>query len=584
MRRHPIAFALLLPGVAAFALAPKSATPAPPPEPPPTIAPLVDKQISAIEKLVVEAAEAMPEEKFNFSPEGLNIPGSDYKGVRTFAVQVRHVAASNYVLWAALTGDVLPEDWKGGNGPEALRTKAEILKFLKDSFALGHRAAATLTIENMLQTPEHSTSSRLHRATFAVEHAFDHYGQMVEYLRMNGIVPPASRGKSDAAAEEQTPSPRVVDLKAPDGTMLKASYYAAAKPGPGVLLLHQINRDRQSWDELAARLAAAGIHTLTLDLRGFGESGGAPYAQMTPKDRSELRARTWAGDIDTAWQFLVSQPWVDGKVVGIGGAGGEGVDDAVQTARRHPEQVKSMVLISGETLLPGMQFIRQASQLPGLYVVAEDDEYPPTVEAMEWLYLSSSNPGRKLVYYPGQRPPWLGFEDVRGVPARGTHGTDMFKTHPDLPGTIVDWYVTTLIRTPGHAPADPLACAPVLLQVQAGEIASVAQQLAESRRDDPQAQLFPEISVTLMGYDQMRVGNTKLGVETMKLNVTAYPNSADANDSLSDTYLADGQKELARKHAEKALALLASDIADSEVRRTEIRESAEAKLKQLGVR
>ena len=84
-----------------------------------------------------------------------------------------------------------------------------------------------------------------------------------------------------------------------------------------------------------------------------------------------------------------------------------------------------------------------------------------------------------------------------------------------------------------------------------------------------------------MGYDQMRVGNTKLGVETMKLNVTAYPNSADANDSLSDAYLADGQKELARQHAEKALALLASDTADSDVRRTEIRDSAEEKLKQL---
>ena len=127
----------------------------------------------------------------------MNIPGASYKGVRTFAVQVKHVAASNYILWAALTGDQIPEDFKGGNGPEALKSKAEIIKFLKDSFALGHRAAATLTAQNMLQTAEHSKSSRLHRATFAVAHAFDHYGQMVEYLRMNGIVPPASRGKSD---------------------------------------------------------------------------------------------------------------------------------------------------------------------------------------------------------------------------------------------------------------------------------------------------------------------------------------------------------------------------------------------------
>ncbi len=137
----------------------------------------------------------MPEDRYNFSPEGLNLPGSDYKGVRTFALQVRHVAASNYALWAPLTGEAIPDDWKGGNGPESLKTKAAILQFLKDSFALGHRAAATLTIENMLQNPGQSKSSRLHRATFAVAHAYDHYGQMVEYLRMNGIVPPASRGK-----------------------------------------------------------------------------------------------------------------------------------------------------------------------------------------------------------------------------------------------------------------------------------------------------------------------------------------------------------------------------------------------------
>ena len=71
-------------------------------------------------------------------------------------------------------------------------TKADIIRFLKDSFALGHKAAATLTTENMLQAPEHSKSPRLHLATFAVAHAYDHYGQMVEYLRMNGIVPPAA--------------------------------------------------------------------------------------------------------------------------------------------------------------------------------------------------------------------------------------------------------------------------------------------------------------------------------------------------------------------------------------------------------
>jgi uncharacterized damage-inducible protein DinB len=161
-------------------------------QPSPTIASAMDREISTVEKEIVEAAEAMPEDKFNFSPEGINLKGSDYKGVRTFALQVKHIAASNYILWSPLTGDKFPQDYMGGNGPENLKTKAEIIKFLKDSFALGHKAAATLTTENMLQSPANSKSTRLHLVAFGVAHAFNHYGQMVEYLRMNGIVPPAT--------------------------------------------------------------------------------------------------------------------------------------------------------------------------------------------------------------------------------------------------------------------------------------------------------------------------------------------------------------------------------------------------------
>ena len=178
-------------GSAAAAGTPQSQQPAP------TVASTVDREISAIEKLIVDVAEAMPEDKFNFSPESLNIPGGDYKGVRTFAVQVKHVAASNYFIWSPLTGEKLPEGLRDGNGPDSLKTKVEIIKFLKDSFTLGHKAAATLTTENVLQNPGNSKSTRLRLATFGVAHAYDHYGQMIEYLRMNGIVPPASRGKSD---------------------------------------------------------------------------------------------------------------------------------------------------------------------------------------------------------------------------------------------------------------------------------------------------------------------------------------------------------------------------------------------------
>lgn len=164
----------------------------------PTLASVVDHEISGIEKQILDVAEAMPEDKFAFSPESLKIPGSDYNGVRTFAMQLKHVAASNYVLWSAVTGDKVPADkFNDGKGPENVKTKADIIKFLKESFALGHKAAATLTAENMMQIPEGSESTRLHLAEFGIAHSFDHYGQLVEYLRMNGIVPPASRAKSD---------------------------------------------------------------------------------------------------------------------------------------------------------------------------------------------------------------------------------------------------------------------------------------------------------------------------------------------------------------------------------------------------
>lgn len=162
---------------------------------PATVAAVVDAQVARIEKLVVEAAEAMPEEKFDFTPESLKIPGSNYSGVRTFALQVRHIAASNYAIWAPITGEPIPENFRGGNGPENLKSKAEILRFLKDSYALGHRAAATLTPANMAEPAVAGKASRLHLATFGVAHAYDHYGQIIEYLRMNGIVPPASRGQ-----------------------------------------------------------------------------------------------------------------------------------------------------------------------------------------------------------------------------------------------------------------------------------------------------------------------------------------------------------------------------------------------------
>lgn len=178
----------------------KSASPAPQaqtaPEPS-SIADVVDHQVSQYEKNVVGVAEAMPEDKYNFTPASLNIKGAAYSNVRTFAELIKHTATANYRLWTTLTGDKMPDNIKGPNGPEELKTKAEIIKFLKDSFEVGHRAAKSITAQNALEELPFfgGKQPRLFIATATVIHAADEYGQMVEYLRMNGIVPPASRGR-----------------------------------------------------------------------------------------------------------------------------------------------------------------------------------------------------------------------------------------------------------------------------------------------------------------------------------------------------------------------------------------------------
>jgi len=383
---------------------------------------------------------------------------------------------------------------------------------------------------------------------------------------------------------------RDVDLKSADGTILKGTYFAAAKPGPGVLLFHQSNRTRKSWDELAAQLAAVGIHVLTVDSRAHGDSGGK---YDTEANRAAYWKTGWPSDLDAAFQYLSSQSGVNRDVIGAGGAGNLGVQSAIETARRHPDRVKSLVLLSGETERPGMEFLHQASQLPQLYVMDDNDEYPPTQEEMKMLYIIASSPIKQLVHYShAEDGPWLWYEtflDSGKVPAKGGHGTDMFKPHPELPGIIVDWFKRTLLKTPVPPMADTLASAEVLNQLNFGGIAGIAQvkqQLLELRKKDPQAQLFPEVSADSIGEDYQRNGDAKTALEVFKLLEIAYPQSADVQNDLADAYLANGQKDMAREHAQRALSLLdshaapASSWSDTEERRGEIRKSAEETLKK----
>jgi dienelactone hydrolase len=383
---------------------------------------------------------------------------------------------------------------------------------------------------------------------------------------------------------------RVVDLKSSDGTILKGTYFAAGKPGPGVLLFHQSNRTRKSWDELAAQLAALGIHVLTVDSRAHGESGGK---YDTEANRAAYWKTWWPSDLDAAFQYLSSQAGVNREAIGAGGAGNLGVQSAIETARRHPAQVKSLVLLSGETVRSGMEFLHQASQLPELYVMDDNDEYQPGTEEMKMLYITASSPIKKLVHYSqAEDAPWLWYEtflDSGKVPAKGGHGTDMFKPHPELPGIIIDWFKRTLLKTLAPPMADTLASAEVLNQLNFGGIVGVAQvkqQLLEARKKDPQAQLFPEVTADSIGEDYQRDGDAKTALEVFKLLEIAYPQSADVQNDLADAYLANGQKDMAREHAQRALSLLdshaapASSWSDTEQRRGEIRKSAEETLKK----
>ncbi len=159
-----------------------------------TFAAVFDHSLSGVEKEFVSGAEAMPDDKFNFAPTQ-----GEFKGVRTFAQQVKHVAAVNYMFGAAILSEKPPVNVGSENGPDNLTSKADIVKFLKDSFAYLHKALNSIDEKNVLEKVQSpfgpNKITRLSLTIIALGHPFDHYGQMVEYLRMNNIVPPASRGQ-----------------------------------------------------------------------------------------------------------------------------------------------------------------------------------------------------------------------------------------------------------------------------------------------------------------------------------------------------------------------------------------------------
>jgi hypothetical protein len=153
----------------------------------------LDKMLTGLESEFVGVAEAMPADKYNFAPTSDYFkPGAttNFKDVRTFAQQVAHVTQANYYYYGSFSHTKPTIDTKAIS---SLTSKDDLVKALKDSFAYAHQAIATITPQNAFQVinPKNGATPAT-QAAGGVAHAFDHYGQLVEYLRMNGIVPPAS--------------------------------------------------------------------------------------------------------------------------------------------------------------------------------------------------------------------------------------------------------------------------------------------------------------------------------------------------------------------------------------------------------
>ena len=161
--------------------------------PAPGISKIFDRDVTTAEREVVSLAEAMPADKYDFAPTN-----GEFKTVRTFAQQMRHIASVNYVVAASLLGEKSPVDpGPDENGPASMKAKDDIVKFLKDSFAQVHKGIAAVTEQNlteMIASPfGKNRVPRVSMVTLPAWHTYDHYGQAVVYARMNGIIPPASR-------------------------------------------------------------------------------------------------------------------------------------------------------------------------------------------------------------------------------------------------------------------------------------------------------------------------------------------------------------------------------------------------------
>ena len=218
---------------------------------------------------------------------------------------------------------------------------------------------------------------------------------------------------TSASAEVQK---KDVDITTSDGVTLKATYFSPGRPGPAMLLLHQCNMDRHAWDTLAADLAGVGIHVVAVDYRGYGESGGEKITDQA--QRREMMQRKWPGDIDVAYDFLMSQKDVDKAHVAAGGASC-GVTQSSNLAARHHE-IKTLMVLSGSATDATKAYIAETASLAVFGAAGDADG--SAAQSVKDIVEASKNPHSTLKIYGGSE-----------------HGVPMFAKNPELEPIIVNW-------------------------------------------------------------------------------------------------------------------------------------------------
>lgn len=230
-------------------------------------------------------------------------------------------------------------------------------------------------------------------------------------ITLPGLVLAALLAGGTAAAQSQD-----VDLTGADGTNLKATYLSPGQPGPAMLLVHQCNMDRTSWSGIAAQLVDAGVHVLTLDLRGFGDSAGPPMREVGfPAFMQQA-----PGDVDVAFDYLVAQEGVDTERVAAGGASCGAMLTADLAARR---DVEALMLLSGP---PSEAAVAHMASSPDIAVFAAaatgDTVTPGVADALQGAVDGSGHPRSTAKIYDGPE-----------------HGLPMFDKNPDLEPALVSW-------------------------------------------------------------------------------------------------------------------------------------------------